>query len=93
MAEFLKLHGSEVENMLYSEWDWEEAEKVWREEARAEGAEEKSTQIARNMLAKGMESADIAEVTGLPPEKISEIVKTFTQCHPGQVGNDECAPF
>jgi hypothetical protein len=34
---FLTEHGSEVVNMLLTEWNWEDAKEVWQEEARAEG--------------------------------------------------------
>ncbi|MDR3000528.1 MAG: hypothetical protein LBU89_04605 [Fibromonadaceae bacterium] len=37
---FLKRHGSEVENMLLTEWNWDDAKSVWQEEARETGWEE-----------------------------------------------------
>lgn len=37
LKEFLDSHGSEVINMLYTEFNLEEAKKVWQEEAREEG--------------------------------------------------------
>lgn len=37
MQEFLKKNGSEVENMLLTEWNWDDAKRVWQEEAREEG--------------------------------------------------------
>lgn len=37
MQPFLTEHGSEVENMLFTEWDWNEAMKIEREEALEEG--------------------------------------------------------
>ena len=37
MGEFLSKHGSEVENMLFTEWNMDEALAVTAEEARAEG--------------------------------------------------------
>jgi len=33
---FLKRHGSEVLNMLFTEWNWDDAKEVWQEEAREE---------------------------------------------------------
>ena len=30
-------HASEVENMLLTEWNWEDAKQVWQEEAREDG--------------------------------------------------------
>ncbi len=40
MREYLKDRGSEVDNMLTAEWDWEVAERVWKEEFKEEVEEE-----------------------------------------------------
>ena len=40
LKEFLTLHGSEVINMLYVDFDMEVAKRIWREEAREDGLEE-----------------------------------------------------
>ncbi|MDR2554219.1 MAG: Rpn family recombination-promoting nuclease/putative transposase [Fibromonadaceae bacterium] len=40
LRDFLKEHGSEVHNMLLSGWNWDDAKRVWQEEAREEGHEE-----------------------------------------------------
>lgn len=37
MQPFLMNHASEVENMLLTEWNWEDAKQVWQEEAREDG--------------------------------------------------------
>ncbi|MCM1118316.1 MAG: Rpn family recombination-promoting nuclease/putative transposase [bacterium] len=37
LVEFMKKHGSEVVNMLYTQWNWDDAMAVEREEAYAEG--------------------------------------------------------
>lgn len=39
LVEFMKNHGSEVANMLYTQWDYDEAVSVEREEAYEEGRE------------------------------------------------------
>ncbi|MDR1174437.1 MAG: hypothetical protein LBK83_03045 [Treponema sp.] len=36
LSKFLLEHGSEVMNMLYTEWNWDDAKAVWQEEAREE---------------------------------------------------------
>ncbi|MDR0655577.1 MAG: Rpn family recombination-promoting nuclease/putative transposase [Treponema sp.] len=36
LSKFLVEHGSEVVNMLYTEWNWDDAKAVWQEEAREE---------------------------------------------------------
>ena len=40
MVDFIKKHGSEVRNMLFTEFNLEDAKRVWREEAREDGLEE-----------------------------------------------------
>ena len=37
MTEFMKEHGSEAVNMLYTQWNWDDAMEVEREEAYEEG--------------------------------------------------------
>ena len=58
LKEFLETHSTEVINMLYTEWNWDDAKEVWCEEAReegiAQGRNEKALSIARNALAKGL---------------------------------------
>jgi predicted transposase/invertase (TIGR01784 family) len=40
MREFLKKHGSEVHNMLFTEFNIDDAKLIWQEEAREDGVEE-----------------------------------------------------
>ena len=51
----------------------EEGLKVGREEGRAEGAKQKSFDIARRMLQKGIDIETISELTGLTEKEISEL--------------------
>ena len=64
MGEFLSQNGSEVENMLFTEWNMEEALAVTAEEARADG-------VAEGM-ARGMAKVIRALDGVLPPEVIAE---------------------
>ena len=86
MGEFLSKHGSEVENMLFTEWNMDEALAVTAEEARAEG--EARGRVAgriegeRSGLEKAVRALDgvlsaevIAEKFGLPLEYVQEILK------------------
>ena len=86
MGEFLSKHGSEVENMLFTEWNMDEALAVTAEEARSEG--EARGRVAgriegeRSGLEKAVRSLDgvlsaevIAEKLGLPLEYVQEILK------------------
>jgi len=65
----LEEHGSEVENMLLTEWNMADAIAVAREEER----EERDLQIAKNMLAKGYSNAEIIEITNLSPKQIKDL--------------------
>ena len=86
MGEFLSKHGSEVENMLFTEWNMDEALAVTAEEARAEGERsglEKGREQGRlEEQAKTIQALDgvlsaevIAEKLGLPLEYVQEILK------------------
>ena len=90
MGEFLSKHGSEVENMLFTEWNMDEALAVTAEEARAEGearGERRGLEKGRKQgrleeqakmirALDGVLSAEvIAEKLGLPLEYVQEILK------------------
>ena len=55
MKEFLELHGSEVSNMLLSEWNMDEALEVTQEEAFADGVEYGLERGIEQGLEQGME--------------------------------------
>ena len=44
-----------------------------REEGREEGINQRSLEIARNMLAKGMDASTVLEITGLSMEEIQQL--------------------
>ena len=69
LKEFLKLHAGEVLSMLYTEWNWDDAMAVAREEAR----EDEKLEIARNLLAEGTTPEFIQKVTGLDIETIRNL--------------------
>ena len=54
----------------------EEGHKVGKEEGREEGAKQKSFDIAKRMLEKGIETETISELTGLTEKEISELDRT-----------------
>ena len=66
---FLETHGSEVLNMLLTEWNWDDAMAFAREEAREEIKEE----IAMKALSKGLPPDVIKDITGFDLETIQEI--------------------
>jgi predicted transposase YdaD len=69
LKQFLQAHGSEVTNMLMTEWNQEEALVVYREEGREEGREE----VAQNALHEGLPIEVIQKITGLDIEAIKNL--------------------
>jgi len=57
LREYLESNSSEVKNMLLTEWNWKDAEEVWREEGREEGEKnnkEKTIKTVEEMLKNGV---------------------------------------
>jgi predicted transposase/invertase (TIGR01784 family) len=73
MKEFLKLHSSEVMNMLVTEWNWDTALRVRGEEGREEGREEAKKEDAKNLLALGVSPDTVAKAIGLSKETIKDL--------------------
>jgi hypothetical protein len=69
LKSFLEAHGSEVVNMLMTEWKLEDALVVEREE----GREERAFEIARNALAEGLPMEIIQKITGLHLDDIKSL--------------------
>jgi len=61
LKKFLEDNGSEVVNMLLTEWNTADAQVAWKKE----GMQERAVQIAINLLNKGMTANEVAELTGL----------------------------
>jgi len=59
--------------MLLTEWNWDDALEVAREEGREDGREEGMELAARNALSKGIPVQTVQEITGLSLDKIKEI--------------------
>ena len=51
--------------MLLTEWNWDDALKVRKEEGMQKGMRKRAEQIARNMKSAGMDTNTIAKMTGL----------------------------
>jgi hypothetical protein len=81
LKEFISLHGTEVLGMLYAEWNMDDALAVRYEEGHeegltegiAEGQQEKTFEIARNLLAEGLTPGFVQKITGLDLETIEEL--------------------
>ena len=73
MQPFLTEHASEVENMLFTEWNWNDAMKIEREEGQIEGEKKRSIDIAKKLLSKSFSLNEIADITGLTVEQIQHL--------------------
>ena len=71
---FLETHGSEVMNMLLTEWKLEDALRVREQEGREEGFEkgrkENAIRVAQNLKNMGMGVEDIVKATGLTVDEV-----------------------
>jgi hypothetical protein len=78
MEAYLESRGSEVLNMLLTEWNWDDALRVRGEEEREIGEEigEKrgEAKLVRKMASRGRNAAHIAHETGLALEYVEKIV-------------------
>jgi hypothetical protein len=73
LRRFFEVHGSEVVNMLMTEWKLEDALVVEREEGRERGLEEGRIEIAKAALAKGMSPETVSGITGLDIETLKKL--------------------
>jgi predicted transposase/invertase (TIGR01784 family) len=72
LREFLEENGTEVINMLMTEWNWDDALAVRYEE----GREERQDEIARNLLVEGVSIDIIEKTTGLDIDAIKKLQET-----------------
>ena len=84
---FFKIHKAEVIGMCLTEFDEEEAKRVWHEDGYteglskglAEGEQKKAVEAAINLIKMNILSPEqIAQAQGLPLEKILELQKSIT---------------
>ena len=73
LKEFLEKHASEVSNMLLTEWNTEDAKKVWYEDGVEDGREDEKLIIARNLLSEGSTPEFVQKITGLPLDEIEKL--------------------
>jgi predicted transposase/invertase (TIGR01784 family) len=71
LKEFLERNGMEVMNMLFTEWNWDDALAVRFEEGIEEGMIKTREAVARNALAEGASPDFIQKITGLNLETIN----------------------
>jgi predicted transposase YdaD len=81
IRDFLKEHGSEVVNMLFGEWNWDEVLAVRYEDGLEEGMEKglalgtqrQQMETARNALMEGLSPGLVSKITGLDAEAIAAL--------------------
>jgi Mg/Co/Ni transporter MgtE len=73
LAEYLREHGTEVRNMLLTEWSNEQAMRVQRKEGIEEGEVKKQREMARVMLKDHMPIDLIVKYSGLMPADIQSL--------------------
>ena len=83
MQPFLITHASEVENMLTTEWNWEDARRIWKEEdredfleeGRMEGRDEERRTIAKNLL-EFMPKEQVTKALKMTDKQLQELLKS-----------------
>jgi len=73
LKDFLKRHGSEVENMLFAEISTEEYGEIRYNEGREVERDERNREIAKNALAEGLTPEFVQKITGLPIDEIKKL--------------------
>jgi hypothetical protein len=68
LVEYLKLRGSEVENMLLTDWNWDDAKEVWQEEA----DENRAKKDVQKLLKHGMTPEQLSNMLEMP---LSDVVR------------------
>jgi len=72
LVEYLKNNSPEVRNMLFTEFNLEEAKEVWFGEGIEKGIENGKLDDATAMFAEGISLEKIARITNLPLEQLKE---------------------
>jgi predicted transposase/invertase (TIGR01784 family) len=75
MKEYLEAHASEVSNMLYAEFNMDDALQMRFEEGKDEALES----VALKMLMKGDSPKDVAEIVSFPIDKVMSLSKSIQQ--------------
>ena len=73
LKDFLEKHGTEVINMLMTEWNLDDALAVRFEEGMEQGIEKGREEIARNALAQGASVDFVQKITGLDLQAVKSL--------------------
>ena len=91
MVDFLREHSMEVEEMLATEWDWDECIKVERKEGYEDGRAEERKEMIR-MFSKINTPEQIAETLHVAKEYVLDVLKddgTMYACEPEHPYNNK----
>jgi hypothetical protein len=74
LYDFLGKYGGDIVSMLYTEWNLDDAKKIWLEDGMTKGAMAKAIEMAREMLNElGLSVSQVAKVTKLSEEEIRKL--------------------
>ena len=79
MPNYLNRKTTEVSNMLWGEYNYDEDIAAQRQEAFDEGIQQKAIETAKNFLSMGLQIEQIAKGTGLSLATIQQLAKDFPQ--------------
>lgn len=85
MVDFVHRHGSEAVNMLFTQWNFEDALEVRYEEGLEDGAEKALVDLIVKKLKKGKTLLQIAEELEESPEVIEKICVVMKECNTDDV--------
>lgn len=75
LAEYLEKYREEVVDMVTWKWDIDEAKEVWEEEAREDGAVQKTMSVIKNMLQLKLPYETISKSTETPIDEVMRIAR------------------
>ena len=79
LADYLIRKGTEVINMFFGEYSYEEDIAAQREEAKEEGMKKQAEEAAIKMLKDNLDTNKTAQYSGLTLEKVMELQKSIIE--------------
>ena len=73
LTDYLIRKGTEVMNMFFGEYSYEEDIAAQREEAKEEGMQQKAEETAKRMLQGNLSTDEVVQYSGLPLERVLEL--------------------
>ena len=78
MTDYLSAKRNEVFTMLDWQWNIDDAKVAWKEEGREEGKNQRSEEIALNLIRMGLPIQTICDATDLSPQRIQELANLYS---------------